>query len=58
MPISGAESCCHGHTNRRLGRSTDDGAKSVELEKLGMTQEHEDRHKDQGERWDETRILD
>ena len=34
---------CHGHTNRGLGQSTNDGAKSVELKKLGTTQEHENR---------------
>ena len=41
---------CHRHTNCRLGWSIDDGAKSMELKKLGMTQEHEDRDKDQGDK--------
>ena len=40
---------CHGHTKRGLGRSTNDGATSVELKTLGTTQENEDRYKDQGD---------
>ena len=35
---------CHEHTNRGLGQSTDDGAMSMELKKLGTTrQKHEDK---------------
>ena len=45
---------CHRHTNCGLWRSTDDGAKNMELKKLGMTQEHEYRR----QRWGKMRILD
>ena len=32
---------CNGHTNRSLGRSTDDEATSVELKNVRTTQENE-----------------
>ena len=39
---------CHRHTNRGLRWSTDDGATSEKLKKLGTTKEHEDR--DEGDK--------
>ena len=52
MLLVGSDSNCHGHTDCGLGQSTDDGAKSVELKTLGMTQLNEDRDKDQRDKMD------
>ena len=41
--VNRASLLCHRHTNRRLRRSMDDGAKHMEHKKLGTTQKHEDR---------------
>ena len=40
----------HWHTTRKLKRSLDAGAKSMELKKLGTTEEHEDKDTDQGDK--------
>ena len=47
MLLDRRDSNYHGHTHRGLKRSTDDRAKSMELKKLGMTQEHEDKDEEQ-----------